>query len=426
MSDELLVNLHDCHTPKIIKVIGVGGGGGNAVAHMYRENVPDVRFLVTNTDRKALESNLVPDQLQMGPGLGAGGNPVKGRELAEHSIEAIRNLLDSSTHMVFVTAGMGGGTGTGAAPVIAREARAKGILTVGVVTLPFLFERERQIDKALNGLEQIAAEVDAILVINNQRLLDIYPTQSVLEAFRLADQTLTRAVRSITEIITMHGTWNLDFEDVRTVLENGGVSLISTGYGDGPNRMTSAIHDALYSPLLNNNDLFLADRLIMHIAFSNDKEYALRTEELNEINAFMNHFDEDIFTKWGISTDDTLGSQVKVTILASGFGLYARKERAHQSRKELKNIDAEQAQRYEERRSRFYSTQSRPQHRRPRVHIFSTADLCNEQLVQLVDDMPTYRRTAEQLSHIAQQASAAQQAGHDMHELTSSNTIVFK
>ena len=231
--EDELIQIANVTTPRIIKVIGVGGGGGNAVGQMYRDNIPEVRYLVANTDKKALDDNIVPDHLQLGPGLGAGGDPERGAALANECLDQINAALDDETKMVFVTAGMGGGTGTGASPVIAHAAREKGILTVGIVTIPFLFEREKQIDKALDGLDKLSKEVDAMLVINNQRLCDIYSDLSIINAFKRADETLSTAVSSITEIISMHGRVNLDFQDVNTTLRNGGVAVMSTGYAEG-------------------------------------------------------------------------------------------------------------------------------------------------------------------------------------------------
>ena len=259
------------------------------MAQMYRDNIPEVRYLVTNTDRKALETNVVPDQLQLGPGLGAGGDPKKGKAYAEESVEKIREVLDKDTHMVFITAGMGGGTGTGASPIIAREAQKKGILTVGIVTIPFLFERERQINKALDGLDMLAQEVDALLVINNQRLIDIYGNMSIIQAFKQADKTLSTAVRSITEIISMHGRVNLDFEDAKTVLTKGGVAVMSTGYAEGEQRVTRAIAEALNSPLLNNNDVYGADRILLAVTMGTDPQYELTMNEMNEIKIGRAH-----------------------------------------------------------------------------------------------------------------------------------------
>ncbi|MBL6466678.1 MAG: cell division FtsZ family protein, partial [Prevotellamassilia sp.] len=299
--EDELIQIANVTTPRIIKVIGVGGGGGNAVAQMYRDNIPEVRYLVANTDKKALDDNIVPDHLQLGPGLGAGGDPERGAALANECLDQINAALDDETKMVFVTAGMGGGTGTGASPVIAHAAREKGILTVGIVTIPFLFEREKQIDKALDGLDKLSKEVDAMLVINNQRLCDIYSDLSIINAFKRADETLSTAVSSITEIISMHGRVNLDFQDVNTTLRNGGVAVMSTGYAEGENRVTRAINDALNSPLLNNNDVFDASHILIAITTSSDDGATLRTGEVDEINAFMGHFNSDIETKWGLA-----------------------------------------------------------------------------------------------------------------------------
>ena len=398
MTDQL-IELHVPQTPHLIKVIGVGGGGGNAVAQMYRDDIPEVRYLVVNSDSKALEDNIVPEHLQLGPGLGAGGRPEKGRELAEDSVEEIRRALDADTHMVFITAGMGGGTGTGASPVIAREARAKGILTVGIVTIPFLFERERQIDKALDGLDALAKEVDALLVINNQRLIDIYPELSVINGFRIADQTLSTAVRSITEIISMHGRVNLDFEDVKTVLTQGGVAVMSTGYAEGDGRVGRAIEQALRSPLLNNNDVYSADRILIAVTMSRDEQQMLTMREMNEITSFMERFNPDIVTKWGLAQDDSLGDKVKVTILASGFGLYAKK-RPKPGKEEVYVSTPEQ----DDRRNRYYADPRQKQRTRPLVFLFGEEDLCNPEVLHLVEDVPTRLRTRSQLLDIQQQA----------------------
>ena len=230
----------------IIKVIGVGGGGGNAVNHMYRKGIHDVSFALCNTDNQALNDSPVPVHIQLGKeGLGAGNRPEKARAAAEESIDEVKNMLNDGTRMAFITAGMGGGTGTGAAPVIARVSKSMGILTVGIVTIPFRFEGERKIDQALDGVEEMSKNVDALLVINNERLREIYPELSVLDAFGKADDTLSVAAKSIAEIITMHGIINLDFNDVKTVLEDGGVAIMSTGYGEGENRVKNAFDDAL-------------------------------------------------------------------------------------------------------------------------------------------------------------------------------------
>lgn len=397
-TDELLVSLVNASQPSIIKVIGVGGGGDNAVAHMYREgNMHEVNYLVCNSDANALEISPVPNQLQLGDdGLGAGGNPEKGRELAEASIEKIRENLTGDIKMVFITAGMGGGTGTGAAPIIAREAKARSILTIGIVTIPFLFEGTRKIDKALDGVEELSNNVDALLVINNERLREIYQDFPVTEAFKKADDTLNIAVKSIVDIITMHGTMNLDFRDIHTTLYNGGVAIMSTGYAEGENRVEKAIRDALNSPLINNRDIFKSKKILLSITTSS--EHALMVYEMNDIHSFMENFeDKYIDTKYGITTDESLGAKVKITILASGFGLREIKER--------KNVVvfSEEDIRKVLRREEAYGQEREAQPQVPkRFILFETEDLDNQELLELVENTPTYKRERSVLDAIYQ------------------------
>ena len=293
-------NIPQKESPCIIKVVGVGGGGGNAINHMYREGIHEVTYVVCNTDKKALDDSPVPNHLQLGKdGLGAGNNPIVGKQRAEESIDDIRDMLNDGTRMVFITAGMGGGTGTGAAPVIAQCAKDAGILTVGIVTIPFKFEGNKKINQALDGVEEIAKHVDALLVINNERLREIYPELTVINAFAKADDTLSIAAKSIAEIITMHGTINLDFQDVTTVLKDGGVAIMSTGYGEGENRVSKAIQEALNSPLLNNNDIFNSRKVLLNINFCSDSETGnLMMEEMNEVNDFMSRFRKDVEASW--------------------------------------------------------------------------------------------------------------------------------
>lgn len=401
MNDELLIEPTDCTRSSIIKVIGVGGGGGNAVANMYCEGLHDVRFLVCNTDRKALESSPVSDRLQLGPGLGAGGDPETGRALAEGDLEAIDKIFDEDTKMVFITAGMGGGTGTGASPIIAREAKSRGLLTVAIVTIPFLFELQRQVDKALDGVEKLAKEVDAILVINNERLREIYPDLTVINAFKKADETLTKAVGSIVEIIKMRGRVNLDFRDVNMVLHQGGLAVISSGHATGPQRVTRAIRDALYSPLLNNKDIFRATRIAMAITCSSEPDQALLIDEMSEIEHFTTRFDGNPYFKWGFVPDAAMGDEIKVTILASGFGLF--NEKADQT----DALSEDERTKRAIRRERIYGSEERQ--KRPHAFIIrlQLEDLINGDLPELLESVPTRNRTPEMARQIRQALEAA-------------------
>ena len=309
----------------VIKVIGVGGGGNNAINHMYRQDISDVSFVVCNTDAQALKCSPVPNKLLIGPnttkGQGAGNVPEVARAAAEESANEIAELFKDGTSMVFVTAGMGGGTGTGAAPVVARIARENDILTVGIVTIPFLFEGEKKILKALNGADEMSKYVDALLVINNERLTDIYGDLDFSNGFAKADDILSIAAQSISEIITVNGKINLDLNDVSTTLKDGGVALISRGYGEGENRITKAIQDALNSPLLRNRDIEGSKKILFNIYYNpNDTEKPFKMSELNEFTSFMNQF-SDMDVIWGVSYDETLGSKVRITILASGFSV---------------------------------------------------------------------------------------------------------
>jgi cell division protein FtsZ len=306
-------------TQTIIKVIGVGGGGGNAVNHMYNEGIEDVSFALCNTDSQALCNSPVETRVQLGDGLGAGNVPAKAKKAAEDGRETLRKLLNDGTKMVFITAGMGGGTGTGAGPVVARIAKDMGILTVGIVTIPFVFEGRNKIIQALKGVEEIHHNVDALLVINNERLRGIYADLTIPNAFAKADDTLTIAAKGIAEIITVHGHINLDFADVETTLKDGGVAIMSSGYGKGENRVEDAIEDALNSPLLNNNNVFNAKKILFNL-YSSD-ETPLIVEEMEAVDHFMKRFGPEIEVIWGTATDPKLGEQVKITLLATGFGM---------------------------------------------------------------------------------------------------------
>ena len=304
----------------IIKVIGVGGGGSNAVKNMYKQGVHNVSFAICNTDSQALAKAEIPVKIQLGQaGLGVGGKPEKGKEAAESSINEIESLFDNDTKMVFITCGMGGGTGTGAAPVIAHIAREKGLLTVGVVTIPFAFEKRIRIEKALIGVEEMRKNVDALLVINNERLCDIYADgmTTVEQAFAKADDILTVAAKSISEIITTEGIVNRDFCDVQTVMKDGGDAIMSVGRASGEHRIEKAFVEALNSPLLNNMEIERARRLL-YIIYSCDESQVTMTE-LREINGFMDDLAPNIEVLWGLYRDNSLGDEVKVTIIATDF-----------------------------------------------------------------------------------------------------------
>lgn len=401
-------------SPSIIKVIGVGGGGGNAVNHMYREGIHDVNFVMCNTDSKALEDSPVPVHLQLGKeGLGAGNRPERARQAAEESIDHIRETLDDGTKMVFITAGMGGGTGTGAAPIIAREAKAMDILTVGIVTIPFLFEGKKKIDQALDGVDEMAKHVDALLVINNERLREVYPELSVSSAFKKADDTLSVAARSIAEIITMHGTINLDFRDVCTVLKDGGVAIMSNGYGEGESRVTNAITDALNSPLLNNTDIFRSKKVLLCISYNGEKDGgALMMDEMNEIHEFMSKFRDDVETKWGLKEDPSLDKKVKITILATGFGIKdvpGMEEKLDAEAAARRQREQEKQEENDDRRGIYYGTgdSKARQRRSAKIYLFSLEDLDNEEIISMVELTPTYKRSKEQLSSIKNKAKEA-------------------
>lgn len=308
-------------TAPIIKVIGVGGGGGNAVSHMYKTGITDVEFVLCNTDRQAMVKSEIPTKVQIGKGLGAGGNPEEGRRIAEDNIEQIESIFDNNTRMVFITAGMGGGTGTGAAPVVARVARDKGLLTIGIVTIPFLFERINKIKLAWQGVEEMRKNVDALLIINNERLREIYPDLNFMNAFAKADDTLTNAAKSVAELITVEGKINLDFADVYNTLKDGGVAIMSTGYGEGEKRISNAFESALQSPLLKEGDVNNAKRVLFNLYISSEGENPVTMAEISEVNSFMERFGNDVNVIWGYAIDNTLGDKVRVTLLATGFNV---------------------------------------------------------------------------------------------------------
>lgn len=401
--------------PRIIKVIGVGGGGSNAVHNMYRKGIHNVSFVVCNTDIQALQNSPIPKKIQLGEtiteGLGAGNDPEVARRAAEESREEIKNLFNDGTKMAFITAGMGGGTGTGAAPVVAEIAKSLGILTVGIVTIPFKFEMTGKIKQALKGVIEISKHVDALLVINNQRLIDIYPKLNVTEGFRIVDDVLTTATKSIAEIITARGTINLDFRDVSKILKNGGVAIMSYGIEKGEMRVSRAFHSAMHSPLLNNNDIYKSKKILFNI-YQNPNTPIL-VEEMGEVEAFMEQFkSEDIELIWGLSQDNSLQEgEIKVTVLATGFGMkdipdmqpIIQKEEIIQEA--LTREELERKKKEEEKLDNMVEAFYKPEFK---VYIFKGEEMHNEELLTALDNSPTYSRTAQELERITAIATTLQ------------------
>lgn len=314
----------------IIKVIGVGGGGGNAVNFMYKEGIKGVDFIICNSDRQALESSPIPNQIQIGneltDGRGAGSNPDVGRKAAESSINEIIDALGVNTQMVFVTAGMGGGTGTGAAPVIARVAKEMGILTVGIVTTPFHFEGPKRRLAAEKGISEMQENVDSLLVISNDRIKEIFGNLVITKAFSYADNVLATAAKGIAEIITIAGSINVDFEDVKTAMKDSGVSILGNGVAEGDGRALRAAEMALNSPLLNDNKIKGASDLLINIT---NGEEEVTMDEYSEINQFFQEqAGMDANLKCGLCFDSSIGKKISVTVIATGF---SRKENSYKA-----------------------------------------------------------------------------------------------
>lgn len=396
--EETLKFRNTCNVPKIIKVIGVGGGGGNAVENMYRTSIHNVSFVICNTDSQALENSPIPVKVQLGEGLGAGNNPEVARKAAEDSREEIAALFDDGTKMVFITAGMGGGTGTGAAPVVAEIAKSLGILTVGIVTIPFMFEMSNKIHQALRGVTEIAKHVDALLVINNQRLLEIYPECKIKTGFKKVDEVLTVATKSIAEIITIHGIINLDFKDVEKVLKDGGVAIMSYGIDKGEQRLAGAFDKALHSPLLNNNNIYDSKKILFNIYIEpeedEDDEAGLKVGEMEWVNNFMKRFNHDnIEVIWGMSEDETLQKgEVKVTVLATGFGMHNIPEMRPILKEDEKQKETEERN-IQNMMDSFYKEEYK-------VYLMSDSDLDNDELISYMENSPTHKRMSRDIQNM--------------------------
>ena len=395
--------------PRIIKVVGVGGGGSNAVHNMYRKGIHNVSFAVCNTDMQAMQNSPIPKKVQLGveitEGLGAGNDPEVARKAAEESREEIMRLFDDGTKMAFITAGMGGGTGTGAAPVVAEIAKNMGILTVGIVTIPFKFEMTGKIKQALRGVIEISKHVDALLVINNQRLIDMYPKLNVTEGFLMVDNVLTTATKSIAEIITARGTINLDFRDVRKILKNGGVAIMSYGIEKGERRVSKAFESALHSPLLNDNDIYKSKKILFNI-YENPND-PIRIEEMAEVEAFMAKFrEDDIELIWGYSKDHNLEEgAVKVTVLATGFGMKDIPgmepviDEETRLQKTISLADQEKKEREEKELEKMASVFYKQEYK---VYIFKGDEMYDDEFIEALDNSPTYKRTTAELERIVE------------------------
>ncbi len=381
-----------------IKVIGVGGGGNNAVNHMFDQGISEVSFVLINTDRQVLAGSKIPTKLLLGPGLGAGGNPNKAKQFAEENAEQIADLFADNTDMVFITAGMGGGTGTGAGPVVARIAKEMGILTVGIVTIPFLFEGKKRILTALEGADEMSKNVDALMVINNERLTEIYNDMDIFAAFAHADDTLLEAAKGITEIITIPGQINRDFEDVDSTLRDGGTAIISSGFGEGESRVTKAINDALHTPLLKNTDICSAKKLLMILYVSDNPEDVFTMSEAGELTDFVGRIDSEVDVKWGLYKIPGLGKKVKITILASGFSVTVKTGPTKTAQPQTAETKAESNKISDE----YGQDRIKDQTRRGAMKtytILNPEDFEDEEKIQQVET-PTFQRGRSQYSQV--------------------------
>ena len=391
-----------------IKAVGVGGGGSNGVNYMYKQGIKNVAFAVVNTDWQALETSPVPTKVLIGNGLGAGNKPEIARDAAEKDIAKIEALFEDNTHMVFITATLGGGTGTGAGPVVARIAKEKGLLTIGIITIPFYFEGDRKILKAIEGRAEMAKHVDALLVINNDRLIEIYGDLDFFNALYKSDETLATAARSISEIITSEGHMNLDFRDVETTLRDGGAAIISTGYGEGEKRVTKAIENALDSPLLKNRNIFSSKKLLFNLYFSEQAEKKFLMGEMQEFTTFVKTIDKRVDVIWGASVDNTLGDSIKVTLLASGFeededGLapapYASDPVSHDKARTVDQTDSQNILRKEYgSKVDYYSTN---------YIILKPLQFDDDSVIEVLENSPAYNREKKVVESVRGVSSSA-------------------
>lgn len=429
----------------IIKVIGVGGGGGNAVNYMFKQDIPNVNFVVCNTDKQHLDMSPVPTKLLLGwnvtHGRGAGNKPEVGRQCAEESRDDIQKLFEDGTEMVFITAGMGGGTGTGAAPVVARMAKDAGMLTIGIVTVPFMFEGEKKIIKALDGAKEMSEHVDALLLINNENLIDLYKDMNFFNAFEKADDTLANAARSISDIISERCYVNVDFQDVKTTLKDSGTAIISTAYGEGEHRISDAIHNALHSPLLKAHDINTSKRLLFKFTCCRESKNPLRAEEIAEITQFTSKLPSSIDVKWGIGDDPSLEDKVKITVLASGFDLTVLERQPGQKKDGKEDIvfvnpkeseeDQQRKEQSNERIAEMYGADKVNKQRRNAAKIkyavLKPSQFDDHEVIALIESEPTANRDPhfnERLRKISEGNNAERRYGGHRHE-PGGDTISF-
>lgn len=408
-----LIEVNFPRNPKtIIKVVGVGGGGGNAVKKMFNDGIEGISYALCNTDKQVLDSSLISTKLQIGKkitdGDGAGNKPETAKQAALESEQEINVMFNDGTKMVFVVAGMGGGTGTGAAPVVARIAKEKGLLTVGIVTIPFVFEKKKKIIQALKGVMEISKNVDALLVINNEKLRSQCPDASIKEAFAKVDETISIAAQGIFELITNEGVMNVDLADVRTTLQDSGVAIMTTGVGDGENRLEQAIENAMNSHLINNNNVLSAKRVLF--AIYTHSNHSLKVSEMEYIDIFTESFkDVDIDVIYGLYDDDSLDTKAKITLLASGFGMeslnnIAQNPSLKMTEEEIMELEAQrEAQELEQQKMQAeienqYGLEiakrlnNGKKYFKPKPYILSNEDLNDDKIIEAIENIPAYKR----------------------------------
>lgn len=414
----------------IILAMGVGGGGCNAVAYMSKQGVRGVDFVVLNTDKQALDPIDVQSRLLLGPqicgGLGAGGKPEIGRAAAEESVAEIEKFLTPNVRMVFVTAGMGGGTGTGAAPIVAGVAKKRDILTVGIVTIPFFFEGLTKIHDAIRGAATLQENVDALLVINNDRIATIYPDMAWDEAFSKADDVLTTAARTISDMVTTLSNINIDMRDVDTCLRNGRTALISVGYGEGDDRMNKAINAALHSPLLCDTNIMNARELLFAFYYSHD--HKLKVYESAAANHLVEEINKHVHIKYGWGFDDSLGERIKFSILASGFDMAVDTNGHKISFIEGKDTPVSQEETDWKTIGEAYGFDKVDEIRRRQetqnYYILDASDLDNDTAIAQLEATPAYKRDKRKVALESRRAEHEQDMSRNSNQ-TSSNVISF-